>query len=416
MTTAFLLVGGCLLLEMFFAAAEISIVSYDRILLRGDEARRRRSTRLLEDFLSNKHQLLATTLVGTQLAVVLATVIMTYALHAHPVFSKHVELYLLAGLAPITIMFGEIVPKTLARQHANWIAHRVVYPLWFASRVFSPFVWILTRVSGWVTTVLGVDERKPVTREELELLLTDNGGTQSGEITDGERKMISRIFQFTEVTVESLMIPLSDVVALSADTSLADAAHAIQEQQYSRFPIYEERVDHIVGIVHAFDILKSGQQQMSMRDVARKAVFATPKQTATTLLVEMQQDRRAMAVVVDEYGGAVGIVTMEDILEQVVGEIDDEYDTSPTSIRKEADGLWRVDAKTSVKEVNRVLRIDLPESDEYETIAGLVLHEVRHIPREGQVIRLGSVSMMVLSASERAILQVQIRTGRRRAN
>jgi magnesium and cobalt exporter, CNNM family len=403
----------CLFTEMFFAAAELSVISCDRIALRKDAEGGSRTARLLERFLDNKQRFLATTLFGTQMSVIVSTVTMTYALHkiAPP---QRTELYLLVFMTPVLVIFGEIVPKTIGQQSADRWARRLVYPLWVASNVFAPVVAPLTKLSTFLMRRLGVAERKLVTREELEALLK-TPSSRRGEITEGERRMISRIFDFTDTTVDDVMVPLSDVVALAETADLGTAARQIEETQYTRFPVYRERVDRVVGTVHAFDILKSGRSEQKIGMLARAPIFVPGNQPAVDLLVELQRTRQGMAIVVDEYGGAVGIATVEDILEEIVGEIEDEHDVAPAAIRKEAEGVWRVNARTSVGEVNRQLRLELPEGEDYESMAGLVLEKLRHIPREGESVRFGNVLVKVVKANERAVEEVQVRLGKRRS-
>jgi CBS domain containing-hemolysin-like protein len=413
MTAAFIVAGTCLLFEMFFAASEISVIACDRIAVRKGVAEGQRSARLLEAFLTNKQRLLATTLVGTQLSVVVSTVAMSFALHRY--FPHRAELFLLLGLTPTIVVLGEIVPKTLAQQAADAMARRLVYPLWLASHLFAPGVWVLTRFTSWVTRILGVPEKKLVTREELELLLKGPARSAKGEITEGERKMISRIFDFTDTTVGDVMVPLSDVIALPEDAEIEEAAREIDDKQYTRYPVYKERVDRIVGTVHAFDVLKSGRSHVKVGAIARAPIFVPRSQPAVDLLVELQRARQGMAIVVDEYGGAVGIATIENILEEIVGPIEDEHDEAPPAIRKEAEGVWRVNARTPIAAVNRDLRLELPEGEDYETIGGLVLDRLKHIPREGESVRFAQVLVKVTRASERAVEEVQVRLGKRRS-
>ncbi|HZS41143.1 MAG TPA: hemolysin family protein [Polyangia bacterium] len=415
MTFALIVSAICLATEMLFAASELSIISCDHIAVRKAAEEGRASARLLLGFLTNKQRFLATTLVGTQLSVVVSTVVMTYSLKRFAPTANHAELWLLLGLTPITVVFGEIVPKTLGQQYADAMARALVYPVWLASRIFAPLVWLLSRFTAWLMRILRLPERKLVTREELELMVKGPSAASRGEITEGERTMISRIFEFTDTTVADVMVPLSDVVALPEDADLERAAKQIDESQYTRFPVYRERVDRIIGTVHAFDVLKGGKQLTRVGAIARAPIFVPRSQATVDLLVELQRARQGMAIVVDEYGGAVGIATIEDILEEIVGEIEDEHDTAPPPVRKEAEGVWRVSARTSVGEVNRLLRVELPEGEDYESVAGLVLDRLKHIPREGESVRFGNVLVKVTKASERAVEEVQIRLGRRRS-
>jgi len=411
--TAFIVSGSCLVLEMLFAAAELSLISCDRVSLRREAAEGSRRARLVENFLSNKQRLLATTLFGTMMAVVVSTTFMTYTLNK--LVPHRAELWLLLGLTPVTVVFGEIVPKSLGQQHADWMARRLVYPLWLATRLFAPLVYLLTAFTGWLTRFLRVPEQKMVTREELELLVQGPGVQRGSEITEGERRMISNIFDFTDTTVAAVMVPLSDVTALSEDDDLDEAARAITEKQYTRYPVYRERIDQIVGIVHSFDVLKAAKATTRVGALARAPLFVPRSQPAVDLLVELQRARQGMAIIVDEYGGAVGIATIEDILEEIVGEIRDEYDNEAPAVRKEAEGVWRVNGRTSVTEVNRLLRLELPEGEDYESMAGLVLDQLRHIPREGESVRFASTLIKVTRASERAVEEVQIRIGKRKS-
>jgi CBS domain containing-hemolysin-like protein len=415
MRLAFIVSGCCLLLEMFYAAAELSVIACDRIKLRKDATEGQRAAKILEQFLANKQRFLATTLVGSQLSIVVNTVVMTYALHHR--FGSRAELFLLAGLTPTVVVLGEIVPKTIGQQNADRVARIIAYPLWLSSKFFAPLVFVLTRFTTWVLRVLRVPERKLVTREELELMLKGPTVAARSEITEGERKMISRIFDFTDKTVYDVMVPLSDVVALSEDATIEEAAREIEDKQYTRYPVFKERIDRIIGSVHAFDVLKAGraQQQTNLGALARAPIFVPTSQPAVDLLVELQRARQGLAIVVDEYGGAVGIATIEDILEEIVGEIEDEHDVKPQAIRKEAEGVWRIHARVAVSELNRELRLELPEGEDYESVAGLVLDRLKHIPREGESVRFGNVLLKVTKASDRSVEEVQLRLGKRRS-
>ena len=407
MTDALLVACVCLLGEAFFSGSEIAVVASDRLKIRRGVEEGSRSALLLHRFLSTPQRLLATTLIGTQIAVVTSTVTVTLALgERHP---RYAELYTLALLTPALVILGEIVPKSIAQQYADKIARRLIWPLYVASLIFAPAVFVMTRFTSWVSRRLGVEvAHKFVTREDLELILKRES-PRGSEITEGERKMIARIFDFGDLTAEDVMKPLSSVAALDEATPLEAALREIEDKGYTRYPVYRERIDRVVGIVHVFDIMKAGRAPSSLQEIMRPAIYAPLGQPAIDLLVEQQRRRQGMAVVVDEYGGAVGVVTIEDILEEIVGEIDDEYDVPEQAIRREADGIWRVRGLTLVREVNRALKLELPESDDYETLGGLILDRLKHIPRVGEVVREGAVALRVTVASERAVEEVQVR-------
>jgi CBS domain containing-hemolysin-like protein len=413
--------GFCLILEALFSSTEIAIVSADRAHIRRLAQEGHRGARLVEDFLIAPHRLLATTLLGTQFAVVTSTVVITLWLYAH--HPRHVELYLLLFLTPVIVTFGEIVPKAIVRQHANTLAPFMALFLHYAMKVLWPAVSLLARVSSAVSRRMGIDlHHKLVTREEIESLVSvdpdqaADPGVQpvASDVTADERSMIQRIFEFTDVTADILMKPLSDVLAMPETATVADLAREIADKKYSRIPIYRERIDQIVGVVHAFDVLKAARSSATAKDLMREPVFVPESCQSVDLFVRLERARQALAIVVDEYGGAVGIVTVEDLLEEVVGEINDEYDEAPPAISRQKDGSYRVQARTSVDQLNRELKLDLPESDEYESLAGLLLERLKHIPRPGEQVRVGSVIIEVLAANERRIDEVVLRLGKKK--
>jgi CBS domain containing-hemolysin-like protein len=408
--TAIIVTCFCLLVEAFFSGSEMAVVAADRVKLRRLANAGSRGARILEHFLAAPQRLLATTLVGTQLAVMTSTIVFASAVMARPVLSQLGELVTIGILSPVLLILGEVVPKTLFQQHADAIAPRVAWPLWLASLLFAPAVFVMGRFTQVVTRWLGIAEpRSIITREELELLL--RAPTADGEISEGERRMIRRIFDFGDTTAADVMVPLSGVFALPEDASIDEAVHEVQDKRHTRIPIYRERVDQIVGVAHSFDLLKQGAKDGVVGELLRPCIFVPEGQSATDLLMRLQKERQGLAVVVDEYGGAVGIVTIEDLLEEIVGEIEDEYDREPPSIRQESAGLWRVMGRTPVTQVNQALRMHLPEG-EYETVAGLLLDRLKRIPRVGEAIRIGGATITILQATERAIEEVRIRMKR----
>jgi CBS domain containing-hemolysin-like protein len=411
--TALCVAGGCLILQGFFSGSELALVSADRIRIRQRAAAGDRAARLLESFYAAPQPLLATTLLGTSLAVVTSTVAVTLALLAR----GQPEWLPVAILSPTLLTFGEVIPKTLFQQNADRIAPRVVGPLWLLSRVLAPLWYVVGRMTLAITSWLGVPEpRALVTREELELLLKSppGGAAREGEITEGERRMIRNIFEFGETTADDVMVPLSEVFALPETATLEVAAREALDKRHSRIPIYRERVDQVVGILHAFELLRAGAREGTVGELVRPPIFVPEGQPAVDLLVRLQRERQGMAVVVDEYGGAVGVVTIEDILEEIVGEIEDEHDRAePLPIRSDGLGVWRVRARTPIEQVNATLKLQLPEGEDYESIGGLMLAELKRIPRTGERVKVGGVTLEVVTANERAIEEIRVRTGRR---
>jgi CBS domain containing-hemolysin-like protein len=195
------------------------------------------------------------------------------------------------------------------------------------------------------------------------------------------------------------------------DALISEAALEVADKQHSRMPIYRNRVDDVVGIVHVFDILQAAankSEAKTVMELAHPPTYVPGTMKASDLLVQLQADQQHLAIVVDEYGGAVGIVTIEDLLEIIVGDIDDEYDVEPSPIRAERPNVWRIEARTSVARVNADLDLGLPESDDYETIAGLLIEKFRRIPDNGETLTVGGVTIEIIAATDRAVEAVRI--------
>ena len=403
----------CVTFEAFFSGSEIAMVSADRTRLRQRAQAGDRGARLAEAFLDKPQVLLATTLMGTNLATVAFSVTVALALLGHA--GAESEFLAILLVTPFTLILGEAVPKTLFQQYADALVPKIVYPLRVAMIVLRPWVWLMSGVATAMSRVFGTEQgRAFITREELSFLI-ESEPTPDSEITRDEREMIQNVFDFSETAVGDVMVPLSEVMALPEETRIRESAVEILDKQHSRIPVYRSRLDDIVGVLHVFDLLRAGKHALEQTAgaLARAATYVPESKPTVDLLVELQAAGAQMAVVVDEYGGAVGIVTMEDILEEIVGEIEDEHDT-PAPIRQERAGVWRVKGRTAVARINEELRLDLPESDEYESIAGLILDHVKRIPAAGEGLTVGGALIEIVSASDRAVDEVRVSRRRKR--
>ncbi|MFQ6672578.1 MAG: hemolysin family protein, partial [Candidatus Tectimicrobiota bacterium] len=338
-------------LEGFFSGSEIAIISANRIRLRhraknGDA----RAQRLL-DLLEVPDQLLATTLVGTNISVVVATTLATVAL-IH-LFGTRGELYALVLMVPLALLFGEIVPKTLFQENADRVAPLVIRPLSWAMVCFRPVIAI---VSG-LTRVL-VEGRKEhrspfVTKEEIESLLRS---TERGvDLEVDEQRMIRRIFEFGDTPVKEVMVPLVNLVAVDVGATPETVVAKVIESGFSRIPVYRDEIYDIIGLTNAFDLLTLPEEVTTIEGIIRPVHYVPEAKRKDDLLRELQQKKLQMAVVVDEYGGAAGIATIEDLLEEIVGEIHDEYDASQAWYEELPDGTYLVDARMELDHLQEEL-------------------------------------------------------------
>jgi magnesium and cobalt exporter, CNNM family len=398
----------CVAAQGFFVASEVAMSACDRNALRMRAASGKTRAARAERMLAIPQVTLATTLVGANLATLIAVLAIGVDLAEH----GHSLLWAPLFAVPPLLVLGHLVPKAIVQAHADKIVDAIATPLRLWSFVLRPIVAVVGGYAAALTRITRMDRKKAfVTRDELALLIESEPTTDKPEITADEREMIANVFELSEYKVGELMVPLSEVTALPEDAPIGEAASEIADKQHSRMPIYRERVDDIIGIVHVFDILQAaakGDTSKTVAALAHAPTYVPASMKASDLLVQLQSEQTHLAIVVDEYGGATGICTIEDLLEIIVGDIDDEYDTEPSQIKMERPNVWRVEARTSVARLNTELDLGLPESENYETIAGLLIEKCARIPDRGETVSLPGIVIEVVAATDRAVESVRI--------
>lgn len=385
----------CIGTEAFFSGTEIAMVSASRLTLRGDADQGDVGAQQALKLLEREDRLISTCLIGTNLSVITGTTLMALVIGT----MGFGEVWALAYI-PLTVVFGEALPKTVFQHHATWLAPRLARPLALAQLVFSPLL-VLVGLWSQVLRRLAGDGTGAVTRQDIVNLLEE----EEADIDPKEQEMIRRVFRLNEVSVEDAMTPLVDVDALP-DTATCEAVIALAvEGGHSRIPIYHERVDNIVGLLETYDLLLDAKAEGTVADRMRPVTFVPETKRCDQLLHEMRQRRDPFAVVVDEYGGSVGVVTIEDLLEQIIGDIRDERDEDEPGLRKIADKTWRVPARTTMDELKDALATEFPDGW-YETVAGMLLAHLGRIPHTGEIVEIGPVRFRVEEASDRAIVTV----------
>lgn len=405
-TLVFLLIA-CVIMQAFFVSAEVALSAADRNRLRGRAAGGNAAAVRAERMLGVPQVTLATTLVGANLALLFAVIGVAIEL----VDRGYSPLLAPVLAVPPLLVLGHLVPKAIVQIQADKVVDSLATWLRLASFVLRPIVVVVGGYAALVTRLTRTDRKKAfVTRDELAMLIESEPETDKPEISADEREMIANVFELSEYKVGELMVPLSEVTALPEDASIMEAALEVADKQHSRMPIYRARVDDVIGIVHVFDLLQAAGKSdgRTVAALAHAPSYVPETMKASDLLVQLQSETQHLAIVVDEYGGAVGIVTIEDLLEIIVGDIDDEYDTEPSAIRAEKPGVWKIEARTSVARVNKELDLKLPESDDYETIAGLLIEKLRRIPAPGELITVGNQQIEIVQATDRAIEAVRI--------
>ena len=318
------------------------------------------------------------------------------------------QISLVAAFSLITVLhivFGELAPKSLAIRYPERTTMLLAMPLQGFYLVFKPFIWILNDFANFILRVIGVpmaQERDTHTEEEIRLLLKES--KMSGNINTTEHELLENVFKFDDRLTEQIMTPRTRVVGIKADANLQQALEIIMQEDYSRLPVYEESLDNIIGILHAKDVIKNlNQPEVGVTSLMRKPYQVSERKSINTLLREMQKERIQMAVVLDDYGGTAGIVTMEDILEEIVGDIQDEYDNEMPIVQQKSETEFIVNALANIDEVNKFLPEPIPESEDYDTVAGFINEVFGNIPDENEEVQGQSYTFKILHKENNAI-------------
>ena len=398
------LIGLLIPILGFFSGSEIALVSADRLKLKMDAEAGRRGAAIALALLSQPTRMLGTCLVGTNLAAISIATLGTQLVLS--LTSVHPSLAFLL-VVPFTLTLGEMIPKAVYQHHADALVPFVARPLQLLSFALSPILWCFDRIARLAGGAEHVE--RPVTRADIQLLL---GVTNDPNLSAADRAMIRRVFAFTEAVVEDAMVPLVHVVAVADTLSCAEAVEQMIKSGHSRLPIYRDRVDDITGVVLHQDLMNQADWSGSVSEIARTPLFVPETKRVDHLLLDLRRARLRMAVAVDEYGGSVGIITVEDLLEEIVGDIEDESDSEGARVRRVGEREWIAVGRAEREHLDAQIGLTLPEGD-YETIAGYILTQTGRIPKVGEQVEAGGHLLTVTKANERAILEVHIRSRRR---
>lgn len=425
-----ILIGTLILLNGFFAGAEIALISARRSriqqLAATGDGRARRVSLLQED----PERFLATVQIGVTFVGTLASAVGgATAIQVLSPLVRQIPLPALRSVAEVTalaavvvaityatLILGELVPKSLALRHAEPFALWVAGPLDRLARVSSLLVRFLTASNRLVLRLLGQPEaaqRAFVSEEELKHMLQE--GRAQGIFDKTEEELIHSVFEFTEASVKEVMMPRPRIQAIDVETPVDQVLTFVIETGKSRYPVYRNSLDEVLGILYDRDLFRllAEKKPIVLTEILRPAFFAPETAQVSHLLKEMQRRRMPLALVVDEYGGLEGLVTIEDVIEEIVGEIQDEADREPRPVERLRDGSYIVDASISIRDLAEQHHLQFPESAEYETLAGFVLAQLQRIPRGGEIVTHGDFRLTIVDMDGRRIARVKVeRRGR----
>ncbi len=418
-----LLILLLILINAFFAASEIAIISLnDNKVKRKAEEGDKNAVRLYK-LISEPSSFLATIQVGVTLAGFLSSAFAAdrfaerlFALIGVQSSALQTVSVILVTLimSYFSLVFGELVPKRVAQHNPEKFSSAVVGTVTTVGKIMRPFVLFLTISTNLILRILGIDPNvsdRTVTEEEIRLMV--DVGRESGSIHAQEKEMIENIFEFNDTEVSEIMTHRTNIVSLDVDSSYDEVLSVAVNEKYTRIPVYEDNIDNIIGILHIKDLLYHAaeglKQPFSLRNMIRPPYIVPETKNIDATFREMQRDRAQLAVVIDEYGGTAGIITIEDLLEEIVGNIQDEYDEEETLIIQAENGSYDVSGMATPEDVGEVLGVRLPDED-YDTIAGLVITLMGRIPDEDEQpeVMYENLVFRVMEMDEKRISRLRI--------
>lgn len=403
-----------LIFSAIFSSSETALTSITVARIRQVKEKDEVGANILKKIKKKMNMMLATILIGNNLVNIAATAILTEL--TLEIFGEgNTTLIATAIMTVLILVFGEITPKTYAAQNPDRIALKVATPLLFLSKIFRPVLVVLTTITNLLIRLSGgkVTHNSPfITEEEIRSIV--NAGEEEGVIKHQEKEMIESIFDIDDTEVTEVMVPRIDVIAIEQNETLRDALDLIITYGHSRIPVYKDTIDNIVGIIYAKDMLPFASfkgepyNNKIITNLIRPAYYVPETKKVSQLLKELQQKKTHMAIVLDEYGGTEGIVTIEDILEEIVGDILDEYDNELDLIDKISENNYVVKAEVSLEEINEIFNTDLPEED-FDSLGGYIFGTLDRVPIQGDVVKYANLTMTVQKMQNRRIKQIEIK-------
>ncbi len=397
-----------LALSAFFSGAETALMSLNRIRLKHLVDSHVPRADIIYGFLDNPGRLLSTLLIGNNVVNIVFSSVATILFISllGPAYGAPVAVVVATALV---LVFGEVTPKTLANQKSEAWALHVARPISLLMTILSPLIAVLTRITNGIASLVGVTPRRDnlVTQDEIRTVI--HIGQREGVIELSERKMLTSVLEFNDTLVREIMIPRIDIFALPQDLTVEEAAQETIVQHYSRIPIYEKSVDNIIGLVHVKDLLAAmlDKPDTLVRDIMRSMLFVPESRQIGLLLEQMQKQRVSVAIVLDEFGSTSGMATIEDIVEEIVGEIEDEYDEGDLPMETLGESETLLDGGCSISDVNDQLSLNLPE-EQSATVGGYIFSRLGHIPRVGDTVTYHNWAMVVEEMEGRRVARVRL--------
>ena len=412
-------------LNAFFAASEIAYIALNDAKIEKQAKEGNKRAQQIQKMLETPSKFLSTIQIGITLAGFLSSAFASdaFASKLAPVLNNAIPIGIVAWqnisiiiitiiLSFFTIIFGELVPKRLAMKHYEKIAFATIGIIRTISVITAPFVKLLSVTTNAISKIFGVGENEEeiVTEEEIKMMVDQ--GKEDGTIQEDEKEYINNVFEFNDIVASEIMTHRTDIFAVDINTSAAELLEEIikDDCKHSRIPVYDETIDEIKGILYVKDIIKNiTKKTFKIKNIMKEAYFVSQNKLINGIFKELQKSKRQMAIVVDEYGGTAGLITMEDILEEIVGDIYDEYDDIEEEYEKIDDKTYMISGNMPIYEVNKLLDAHIPEGD-YDTISGYLQEEMGRIPTEEEMptIETEELTFKIEEYEDKRILKIKV--------
>jgi len=406
----------CLILEALYSGGEVALFSSDVNKMKFLAGRGSSSAGHAVKLLEKPEWFISTTLIGTNLSIIIASTLATGLFISHFGVVRGEQISLIVMLPTLFIM---IIVRSVFQHYAETMAIKVAYFIQLSSVVFYPAAYIIATVSKETvrfSTDQKVKQASYITKEGLKFILGEK--TKGSDILKTEREMVSRVFDFSELTADKIMVPISALTSLPIGAKIEEAVQVFTSKKYLRIPVYEDTVYNIIGILHYFDLLETlienkdnldnDSAAKTIASCMQKDVFYVPEtKKASELLMDMQRRHEHMTIVVDEYGGAIGIVTIEDIGEEIVGSIDDEYTTGEKLYKRIVPGRYLINGRMEMEDLNQVLSMKFPDGN-YETLGGFLMNRVGRIPQRRERLEYNGITFIIENADQKSVKEVLV--------
>lgn len=403
-----ILLIALVMLSAFFSSAETALSSVNKIRMRNYENEGRKGSKKALLIIDNFDSALSTILFGNNLVNIAASSISTAVVIN--IFGPSTGLIISTfGMTMIILIFGEILPKSIAREYAEPYSLRISGIMYFLIKLLTPINFLFAKLKHTVTKIFsqGKQSLPSVTEEEIKVLVDIS--EEEGLINKNEKELLHRTLDFNEILVGEILTHRLDIVAVEIDQPINEITELLLEERYSRIPVYEDNIDNIIGLLsereYFAEIVKN--KEIDIRKLLRKPIFVVKSMKISTLLPELQRTKSHMAIVLDEFGGTAGLITMEDILEELVGEIWDEHDEKKSIITKLSDNVFEFDAQFHLDDFAKILNIKIPEST-YYNISGWLFEILASIPKEGDVIQYGNLKITLVEVENHRLQKVRV--------